>query len=54
MKAPKLYFMGTGLAAPPSRWLSAERLEVGAMNGHFLENYVVSEIVRSHHNPHPS
>jgi len=52
VKAPKLYFMDTGLAAYLSRWLSAEQLEVGAMNGHFLENYVVSEIVKSHHNTH--
>ncbi|MCI1244694.1 MAG: ATP-binding protein [Bacilli bacterium] len=52
VKAPKLYFMDTGLAAYLSRWLSAEQLEIGAMSGHYLENYVVSEIVKSHHNTH--
>lgn len=52
MKAPKLFFMDTSLAAYLSRWLSAEQLEVGAMSGRYLENYAVSEIAKSHHDTH--
>lgn len=50
VKAPKLYFMDTGLACYLTRWLTPQQLEVGAMAGHLLENYVVSDIVKSHYN----
>ncbi|KIR01756.1 hypothetical protein P261_00570 [Lachnospiraceae bacterium TWA4] len=50
VKTPKVYFMDTGLAAYLCRWPSAETLEVGAMDGAFLETYVVSEIVKSYYN----
>lgn len=50
VKTPKAYFMDTGLAAYLCRWPNAETLENGAMDGAFLETYVVSEIVKSYYN----
>ncbi|MDE7186822.1 MAG: ATP-binding protein, partial [Lachnospiraceae bacterium] len=50
VKTPKLYFYDTGLVCYLTRWSSAETLESGAMNGAVLENYVVSEIVKTYLN----
>ncbi len=50
VKTPKMYFMDTGLAAYLCRWPTAETLANGAMDGAFLETYVVSEIVKSYYN----
>ena len=50
VKTPKLYFMDTGLCAYLCRWPNSETLENGAMDGAFLETYVVSEIVKSYYN----
>ena len=50
VKTPKLYFMDTGLCAYLCRWPNAETLENGAMDGAFLETYVVSEIIKSYYN----
>lgn len=50
VKTPKAYFMDTGLAAYLCRWPDAATLEHGAMDGAFLETYVVSEIVKSYWN----
>ena len=47
VKAPKLYFYDTGLICYLTKWSSAETLESGAMNGAVLENYVVSEIMKT-------
>lgn len=48
VKTPKLYFYDTGLVCYLTKWSSAETLENGAMNGAILENYVVSEIVKTY------
>lgn len=48
VKRPKLYFMDTGLATYLSRWQCPQTLEAGAMNGAFLETYVVTEIMKSY------
>lgn len=48
VKAPKLYFLDTGLAAHLTHWLSPEQLEAGAMAGAFFETHVVTEILKSH------
>lgn len=48
VKRPKLYFMDTGLAAYLCRWQSQQTLEAGAMDGAFLETYVVTEIMKSY------
>lgn len=50
IKAPKLYFMDTGLCAYLCKWPNAEMLMDCAMNGAFFETYVVSEIIKSFYN----
>lgn len=50
VKTPKVYFLDTGLAAYLCRWPNAQTLENGAMDGAFLENWVISEIVKSYYN----
>jgi len=50
IKAPRMYFLDTGLCAYLTRWNSAEALEVGAMSGDFFETWVVSEIYKSYIN----
>lgn len=47
VKAPRMYFADTGLAAFLTRWASSDILEAGAMAGAFFETYVVSEIYKS-------
>ena len=50
IKTPKIYFRDTGLAAYLTRWLTAETLAMGAMNGAFFETFVISEILKSYSN----
>jgi predicted AAA+ superfamily ATPase len=50
IKTPKLYFYDTGLVCYLTKWSSAETAMNGAMNGALLENYTVSEIVKSYQN----
>ena len=50
IKAPKLYFLDTGLCAYLTRWTTPEALEAGAMSGAMFETFVVSEIMKSWHN----
>ena len=50
VKTPKLYFYDTGLVSYLTKWSSADTLESGAMNGAVLENYVVSEIIKTYLN----
>ena len=47
IKTPKLYFCDTGLCAFLSSWTSRDTLMHGAASGHFLENYVVAEMLRN-------
>lgn len=49
-KAPKFYFIDTGLCSYLCKWPSAEMLENGVMNGAFYETYAVSEIIKSYIN----
>lgn len=49
IKAPKLYFMDTGLCAYLCRWPNAKMLEDCAMSGAFFETYIVSEIIKNHY-----
>jgi len=55
VKAPKLYFLDTGLAAYLTRWPTAESLAAGAMSGAMLETWAVSEVLKSywHHGLEP-
>lgn len=50
IKAPRMYFMDTGLCAYLTKWTSPETLERGAMDGQFFETWVVSEIYKSYLN----
>ena len=50
IKTPKMYFYDTGLVCYLTRWSSPEVAESGAMNGALLENFTVSEIVKSYQN----
>ena len=50
VKTPNMYFFDTGLVAYLTRYSSPEILANGAINGHILENYVVSELLKSYHN----
>ncbi len=47
IKAPRMYFIDTGLCSYITRWSSSEVLERGAMSGQFFETWVVSEIYKS-------
>jgi len=50
VKTPKMHFLDIGLAAYLTRWMTAEALSIGAMNGNFFESFVVSEILKSYTN----
>ena len=47
---PKLYFYDCGLVCYLTKWQSPETLLNGAMSGAVLENFVVSEIIKSYQN----
>ena len=48
VKAPKLYFLDTGLAAYLTEWSSPATLEAGAMSGAMFETWVVAELLKSY------
>jgi len=48
VKAPKLYFLDTGLCSYLTEWSSPETLEAGAMSGAILETFIVCEILKSY------
>jgi predicted AAA+ superfamily ATPase len=50
IKTPKLYFYDTGLVCYLTKWSDANTVMSGAMSGQLLENFAVSEIVKSYHN----
>ncbi|MEI7884237.1 MAG: ATP-binding protein [Clostridia bacterium] len=50
LKTPKIYFYDTGLVSYLTKWSDADTLMSGAMSGAILENFAVSEIVKSYHN----
>jgi hypothetical protein len=47
VKAPKLYFLDTGLAAWLSRWPDPASLEAGSLSGAILETWAVAEMLKS-------
>lgn len=47
IKAPKLYFMDTGLCSYLAKYPNSETLEVGALSGAIFETFVVSEIIKN-------
>lgn len=50
VKTPKLYFYDTGLVCYLTKWSDSDTLMSGAMSGALLENFAVSEIVKSYYN----
>jgi uncharacterized protein len=48
VKAPKLYFLDTGLCCYLTEWSSPETLEAGAMSGAILETFILTEILKSY------
>ena len=50
IKTPKVYFYDSGLVCYLTKWSSPEVAESGAMNGALLENFTVSEIMKSYQN----
>ena len=48
VKAPKLYFLDTGLAAYLTRWPDPESLQSGNLSGAIFETWVVSEVLKSY------
>ncbi len=50
IKTPKLYFYDTGLVCYLTKWSSPEVALSGAMSGALLENFTVSEIMKSYQN----
>ena len=49
-RAPKLYFLDTGLACWLLGWNTPEQLSGGAMWGHIFETFVFTEILKSYYN----
>ena len=47
---PKLYFYDTGLVAYLTKWSNSETLMHGAMSGAVLENFAITEIIKSYNN----
>ena len=50
VKAPKLYFLDTGLACWLLGWNTPEQLTNGAMWGHIFESFVFAEVLKSYYN----
>jgi predicted AAA+ superfamily ATPase len=50
VKTPKLYFYDTGLVCYLTKWSSPQTAMTGAMSGALLEDYAVSEIIKSYRN----
>lgn len=48
VKAPKLYFLDTGLCAYLTEWSSPETLEAGAMSGAILETWIITELLKTY------
>lgn len=49
-KAPKIYFLDTGLACWLLGWNTPEQLVNGAMWGHIFESFVIAEVLKSYYN----
>jgi predicted AAA+ superfamily ATPase len=48
VKAPKIYFLDTGLCSYLTKWTDAKSLQNGAMSGAILETYIFAEILKSY------
>lgn len=50
VKRPKIYFKDTGLACHLAKLGDAKSLAVSHFSGHFIETYVINEIIKSYEN----
>jgi len=50
IKAPKVYFMDTGLACFLARYVDSRTLEISAYSGAIFETYVITEIIKTYAN----
>lgn len=50
VKRPKIYFYDSGLVCYLTRWTTPEVLKNGAKAGNIFENFIVSEILKTHLN----
>ena len=50
IKSPKIIFLDTGLCAYLCGWNSKETLENSSTSGHFLETFVISELIKNKRN----
>lgn len=50
VKTPKVYFFDSGLVCYLTRWTNPEVLRLGAKAGNIFENFVISEIMKTHLN----
>lgn len=50
VKTPKVYFYDSGLVCYLARWTSPDTARTGAQAGSIYENFIVSEILKSHFN----
>lgn len=50
VKTPKVYFYDSGLVCYLARWTSPDTARIGAQAGSIFENFIVSEILKSHIN----
>lgn len=46
-KTPKIVFMDTGLCSYLCKWSSAENLMNSSTSGHYLESFIISEIIKN-------
>jgi predicted AAA+ superfamily ATPase len=47
IKAPKIFFLDTGLMAFLTKWHTPDQIETGSMSGAFFETFVLCEILKS-------
>ena len=47
---PKIIFMDSGLCSYLAGWESARDLQLSEISGHYLETYIISEIIKSYNN----
>ena len=50
VKRPKIYFRDTGLACYLAKLSEAKNLSVSHFSGHFIETYVINEIIKTYEN----
>lgn len=50
IKRPKIYFRDTGLACHLAKLADSKNLAISHFSGHFVETYVINEIIKSYEN----